>query len=232
MNIHYLQHVPFEGLGSIEPWAVLHGHQISVTKFHAGDSLPALDAFNWLIILGGPMNIYEELKYPWLREEKSFIQKAVEDGKIILGICLGAQLIADVLGAKVYKNTQREIGWFHIQKVPDATRSTLAAFFPNTVEAFHWHGDTFDLPPGAVHLARSDACENQGFILDDRIVGLQFHLETTRQNAENLIKHCHNEMVDGPFIQTPEEILSNNAPFQEINSVMDALLKSLLNMGQ
>ena len=139
MNIHYLQHVSLEGLGSIEHWAALHRHQITVTKFHAGDPLPSRDAFDWLIILGGPMNIYEYLRYPWLQDEKTFIKNAIESGKIVLGLCLGAQLIADVLGAKIYQNVHREIGWFPIYKTQEAAQSTLSSFLPNTIEVFHWH---------------------------------------------------------------------------------------------
>ena len=230
MKLHYLQHVPFEGLGSIEAWAERHGHWITVTRFHAGDSLPPINAFDWLVILGGPMNVYEDLKYPWLQDEKRFIKNVIESGKIVLGICLGAQLLADALGAKIYQNAHREIGWYPIKKTREASRSALSSFLPHTIEVFHWHGDTFDLPPGTVHLVRSEVCENQAFIYEDRVVGLQFHLETNRQSAERLIEHGRDEMVNGPFIQTPEKILSEKAPFQEINNTMDTLLDMLLSM--
>ena len=229
MRLHYLQHVPFEGLGSIETWAGRHGHSITVTRFHAGDALPSVDSFDGVVVLGGPMNIYEELKYPWLKNEKRFINGVIENGQPVLGICLGAQLVADVLGARIYQNEHREIGWFPIYKMQAAYRSVLSSFLPSAIEAFNWHGDTFDLPPGAIHLARSEACENQAFVYDERAVGLQFHLETTRNSAENLIEHCRNEIVDGPFIQTPEQILSQRAPFQQINRSMDSLLDMLFN---
>lgn len=225
-----MQHVPFEGLGSIETWAGLRGHTISVTRFHAADPLPPIDSFDWLVVLGGPMNIYEDIKYPWLKNEKRFIENAIENGQCVLGICLGAQLIADVLGGKIYRNVHREIGWFPIYRTQAAYRSVLSSFLPSAIEAFHWHGDTFDLPPGAIHLARSEACENQAFVYEERAVGLQFHLETTRISAEDMIKHCRDDIIDGTFVQTPEQLLSQKAAFNKINQSMDSLLDTLFNI--
>lgn len=230
MNIHWFQHVPFEGLGSIEAWARAGGHQITSTQFYTDNPLPSLNDVDWLIIMGGPMNVYEEERYPWLVKEKRFIGEAIEAGKIVLGICLGAQLIADVLGAKIYPNAYKEIGWFPIQKTEEAKRSRIFEALPSKIEVFHWHGDTFDLPAGAVRVARSAACENQAFIYNKRVVGLQFHLETTRQAAEQLIAHCANENVEGPFIQTPDTMLSNERRFERINEVMRRLLDMLCNI--
>ena len=107
MRIHYLQHVPFEDLANIEKWAENRGHEVSKTLLFSGDGLPKLDKFDWLIIMGGPMNIYEHSKYPWLIKEKKFIGDVINDGKVVLGICLGAQLMADVLGGRVFRNEYR-----------------------------------------------------------------------------------------------------------------------------
>ena len=115
MNIHYLQHVPFEDLGSIKNWAKIRGHRVTATRFYRAEPLPFLDELDWLIIMGGPMNIYEEDKYPWLGHEKRFIEEVIKTDKVVLGICLGAQLIADVLGVRIYENIHKEIGWFPIQ---------------------------------------------------------------------------------------------------------------------
>ena len=119
MKIHYLQHVPFEGLGSIESALKEGGHSISVTRLFSDDPLPDISAFDWLIVMGGPMGIKDEDEYSWLRTEKEFIKKTIQTGKVVLGICLGAQLIAEVLGARVYKNKYREIGWFDINFNPN-----------------------------------------------------------------------------------------------------------------
>jgi GMP synthase-like glutamine amidotransferase len=227
MRLHYFQHVPFEGLGSIEPWAKERAHEITSTRLYAKDPFPNLDDIDWLVIMGGPMGIYEEDKYPWLFKEKKYIDQAIVNGKIVLGICLGAQLIADVLGAKVYPNVYKEIGWFPVQKTIDTTETRIADFLPEQIDAFHWHGDTFDIPLGAVHIAKSAACENQGFIYDDQVVALQFHLETIEQSARDLIANCKDDLRSGPFIQSSEAILTDTSRFKKINVLMGELLNHL-----
>lgn len=227
MRLHYIQHVPFEGLGSIEPWAKDMAYEITSTRLFNQDPFPSLNDIDWLVIMGGPMGIYEEDKYPWLSKEKNYIEQAMIKGKIVLGICLGAQLIADILGAKVYPNKYKEIGWFPVQKTHHAAETRLADFLPEKIDAFHWHGDAFDNPPGAIHIAKSAACENQGFIFDDQVIGLQFHLEIMDQGARDLIENCGNEITDGPFVQTPAAILADNKRFSKINSYMEELLNHL-----
>jgi GMP synthase (glutamine-hydrolysing) len=227
MRIHYLQHVPFEGLGSIAAWATANHHDVSSTRFFLDDPLPNLNDLDWLVLMGGPMGVHDEALYPWLASEKRFIGEAIEGGKVVLGICLGAQLIADVLGARVFPNRHKEIGWFPIEMGDESQGTPLFRDFPQRFEVFHWHGDTFDLPAGALPIARSAACENQGFVFRDRVVALQFHLETTRAGAEELIAHCSEELVDAPFIQTPRAMLANEARFGEVNAKMRLLLDRL-----
>jgi len=227
MRLHYFQHVPFEGLGSIEPWAKDMAHDITSTRLFAKDPVPNLDDIDWLVIMGGPMGIYQEDTYPWLVKEKKYIDQAIVNGKIVLGICLGAQLIADVLGARVYPNTYKEIGWFPIQKTRDTAETRIADFLPEQINAFHWHGDMFDIPLGAVHIAKSAACENQGFVYDDQVVALQFHLETIEQSARDLIAHCEDDLTKGPFVQSPEAILTEPSRFRKINALMGELLNHL-----
>lgn len=227
MNIHYLQHVPFEGLAGIGTWAAQRGHRVSATRLHAGEALPRVEPCDWLVVMGGPMNIYEEAKFPWLAAEKCFIKSAIESGKVVLGVCLGAQLIADVLGGPVSRNKQKEIGWFPVSKTAAATRSRVCGALPEEFEAFHWHGDTFAVPPGAIHVARNEACENQAFIYDERVVGLQFHLETTPESARLLAQHCGGELLAGPFIQSAEAMLADARRFTRINEAMWKLLDRL-----
>lgn len=169
MRIHYLQHVPFEGLASIEQWAIKKDYILSATKFYNGDTLPSVDDLDWLIVMGGSMNIYEDDEYPWLRLEKHFIAEAIKKNKIVIGICLGSQLIADVLGSKVYKGQEKEIGWYPIQVTTEAQKSAVFASLPASLTVFHWHGDIFDLPPDALRLAYSEVCANQAFIYGDRV---------------------------------------------------------------
>jgi len=227
LRIHYLQHVPFEGLSSIEPVLKEKGHHLAATHLYNGQPLPSVSDMDWLIVMGGPMGIDDEEIYPWLGAEKRLIKKAIDSGKIVLGICLGAQLIADALGAKIYKNEHREIGWFNINCSLEAEGTILSTAMPDQIDVFHWHGDTFDIPTGAKALASSEACKNQGFILHDRVVGFQFHLETTLRSASALIENCGDELDGSRYVQTENEMLSDPLKFTHINAVMCSVLEAL-----
>jgi len=231
MNVHYLQHVPFEGLGSIEPWLKNRGHTITVTHLYNNEKLPPIDDIDWLIVMGGPMGIEDQAIYPWLTEEKAFIQQALDQKKIVLGICLGAQLIADTLGAYIIKNSHREIGWFPIQLSDELKTTKLGTVLPNEFDVFHWHGDTFAIPDNAIPLASSKACLNQGFLIDERVLGIQFHLETTPESALDLTIHCKNELDNSQYVQTAEEILEKPERFEKINKIMDVVMGCLEKLG-
>lgn len=222
MKLHYLQHVPFEGLGMIGDWAEAHGARISSSQLYNHDPLPDLGSFDWLVVMGGPMGIHDHAEHPWLVAEKHFIRAAIDAGKTVLGICLGAQLIADVLGAKVYPGPQKEIGWFPIRRTDGAPE-----IIPEELTVFHWHGDTFDIPEGATRLASSAACNNQGFIYGDRVIALQFHMETTPASMEALIVNCGHELVDAAFIQTAQQMRAGLPNLGHINAVMNGLLDQL-----
>ncbi|MES2626846.1 MAG: GNAT family N-acetyltransferase [Pseudomonadota bacterium] len=224
MNIHYLQHVPFEGLGSMELHLRAQGHSLSSTHLYLDSILPEPDDIDWLIVMGGPMGVYDEALYPWLKIEKRFIRDVIAAGKRVLGICLGAQLLAEVLGARVYRNKHREIGWFPVQRMPGNSTSALFAVFPAEADVFHWHGDTFDLPEHTALLASSEACRNQGFIFRNQVLALQFHLETTPQSATDLIAHCGNELDGSRYVQDASALLADPQRFATINRVMADLL--------
>ncbi|HEX8235712.1 MAG TPA: type 1 glutamine amidotransferase [Abditibacteriaceae bacterium] len=223
MNIHYLQHDAAEGPGSIAQWARASGHIISGTRLCDDEPLPMLENIDWLVVLGGPMNVYQTEEYPWLVREKKFIEAAIGANKKLVGVCLGAQLIADVLGAPVRRNEYSEIGWYPVQLTEDGRQSLLFGFLPGEFTVLHWHGDTFELPRGATHIARSEACANQAFAYGDNVVGLQFHLEYTREGAQELL-HCADELGDGPYIQTAEEMLRNNERFAQSNALLGGIL--------
>ncbi len=227
MIIYYLQHVAFEGLGSIEKWARNHRRGTSAIRLYEKGALPEPEQLDALVVLGGPMSIKEEEKYPWLIEEKRFLERVIKHDVPVLGICLGAQLLAHVLGAKVYPNAEKEIGWFPVTRTVPANANKLASVLPEKMEVFHWHGDTFDIPDSAVQLYRSDVCENQAFAYNDKIVGLQFHLETTPASLDSLINHCSEELKDEPHIQTADVMRKGTSRFQTINKNMDALLTHL-----
>ena len=232
MRIHYLQHMPFEDLGNIAPWAIGRGHTLGRTLLHAGESLPAADDFDWLIILGGVMNIYEQDRHPWLVAEKEFIAQAIAGGKIVLGVCLGAQLISDVLGGEVRRNAEREIGWFPVSLTPEQKGSSFFHGFPERFTPFHWHGDRFSIPPGAVHLAGSEACDNQAFQFGDRVLGMQFHLDYTPEGIETMIRNCADELTDGPFVQTPEQMRSVSGHFPTVQALLNDLLDAMDSAGE
>lgn len=230
MNAHYFQHVSFEGLGSIEYWLETAGYKITRTQFFKPADLPKPEGIDFLIVMGGPMSVNDEDEFPWLVREKKFIHAFIGSGKPVLGVCLGAQLIACALGARAYKNPVKEIGWFPIKGTSPMNRTSF--IFPSSAEVFHWHGETFDLPPGAIRLARSEGCENQAFQFGNSVMGLQFHLETTPESAQEIVRHCRNELSPSEYVQTESEMLSA-APekYRLINGLMNKVLSFLEGTG-
>jgi GMP synthase-like glutamine amidotransferase len=227
MRVHCLQHVAFEGLGSIAPWLEKAGHSLSRSMLHASPELPPSASFDALVAMGGPMSVNDEEEHPWLAGEKRLVREAIESGKPVLGICLGAQLIASSLGSKVYRNAEKEIGWFPVEGLPLEDPSLFR--FPLSLRAFHWHGETFDLPPGARRIARSAACENQAFQLGDSTLALQFHLETRPESARALVENCRDELEPSRFVQGEGELLSAGAEaYAAINAEMARVLSFLL----
>jgi GMP synthase-like glutamine amidotransferase len=223
MRAHYLQHAPFEDLGSIGPWLESAGYRVTVTKFYRSTSVPSPDQFDLLVILGGPMSVNDEERFPWLRLEKQFIRQTIESGKAVLGVCLGAQLIASALGETVYPNRRKEIGWFPVQGIPCEHEGIFC--FPPVIDVFHWHGETFDLPEGAVLLATSEGCENQAFQVGHKVIGLQFHLETTPESARAIVTNCRGEILPSKFVQ-PETVILDQPPdkYQNTNDLMAEVL--------
>jgi len=203
------------------------GYSVSVVRPYQGDSFPLLSDFDWLIVMGGPMGVAEIEHYPWLTEEKGLVLKAVESGKYVLGICLGAQLIAAALGAEVKRHEQREIGWFQIRRTEHVASTMFDGIWPERIEVFHWHGDTFGIPDGAVLLASSDACINQGFVFDNRVVALQFHLEMTPGSVTSLIEHCSNELDGSEYVQSIDDLVAAEHLFPENNQLLFRILERI-----
>jgi GMP synthase-like glutamine amidotransferase len=232
LRAHFFQHVPFEGLGSIGSWLEARRAVVTATRFFAEDVLPEMEGVDLLIVMGGPMSVNDEGLHPWLVAEKRFIAQAIRRGKAVLGVCLGAQLVAAALDARVYPNREREIGWFPVYSPLASGKVGADAVpvfrFPEESLVFHWHGETFDLPTGAVHLARSVACRNQAFQYGRRIVGLQFHLEMTPQTVRDLVDGGRDELVPTGHVQSEAEILSAPAEqYAEMNRLMAELLSFL-----
>jgi GMP synthase-like glutamine amidotransferase len=197
MHIHCLQHVSFEPAGRIAAWSHARGHDFTVTRQFASEPLPELSTLDALVIMGGPMGVHDDAAFPWMRGEKHFIEAALAANRPVLGVCLGAQMIAHVSGARVYRNRFQEIGWFPVEATGEGVERLG---LPHRFDAFHWHGDTFHLPNDAVHLARTDACENQMFLLGERVLGIQFHLEAAADEIAGMLAAA-GDLPEGPYVQ-------------------------------
>ncbi len=214
MNIHSIRHVPFEGLGRIEDWALSRGHQLSSTAIYDGEVFPDLDKLDWLIIMGGPMGAYDKAEYPWIVEELKFIESAIQHGKTVVGICLGVQLLAEVLGSEVYKGDPgMEIGWSPVRLTSEGIQSPFLKDFPMTFSPLHWHGDTFDIPRGAKHLISGDLYSNQSFSYGEKVVGLQFHLEFCARCVDRLSRAVGEDLQPGPSVMSEQDIQARDDLF-------------------
>lgn len=223
MNLHYIQHVPFEAIGHIQQWADDNAIRITSTQVYKNDAYPNPDSINFLVVMGGPMAVYDENKHLWIKEEKAFIRACINKNVKVIGFCLGAQLIAAALGAKVYPGPEKEIGWWDVKLTAAGEANPLFAGFPVNPVVYQWHGDTFDLPEGATLLASSGVCSHQAFQYKNALA-LQFHLETTAESMALLIENCADELVNGPFIQSKEEMLQNRAALKTANTLLYSLL--------
>lgn len=224
MRAVILQHDPIDGPGSLTSWLPRHTSTQELVRLYQGDTLPDPTKVDLLLILGGPMSVNDEEKFPWLRPEKVFIRQIIDRQRPVLGICLGAQLIASALGAKVRANRHKEIGWHEIEGVTSCSPLTLPS-----MPLFQWHGETFDLPDQAILLARTEACEHQAFLYRENILGLQFHPEVTPELVELFISTGNDEFVPSPYVQSPERILSTpRSHYQAANDLLEELLNRLI----
>jgi GMP synthase (glutamine-hydrolysing) len=226
MKIQFILHETFEGPGCIEDWIRQKGWHAASSRTYLHESYPETDCYDWLIIMGGSMSTWEEKKYPWLKAEKDFILKSIESGKIVLGICFGAQLIAEVLGGKVYQAKEEEIGWYPVNLFKTNFPLQLRTLEENPV-VFHWHSDTFNLPLGAIHLASSQATKNQAFLYKDKILALQYHHEVNDKSIGHMLDSMGSQPEKGRFVQTPQEIIAGmkhiNGNHQTMFRILDYL---------
>ena len=203
MHIHFIQHVAFEYPGSIVDWAAQKNYTTSFTKVFEQAKFPSPEQFDMLVIMGGPMGVYEEDKYEWIKDEKNCIKAAIDTKKKVLGVCLGSQFIANVLGEEVYPHTLKEIGWWPVQKVSE---HPLSNALPPEFITFHWHGDTFALPKGAVQLFKTKGCAQQGFVYNNHVAALQFHMEIKEDLLDGMTEHERSELTGGGYVQSEETI--------------------------
>ncbi|HEY1802407.1 MAG TPA: type 1 glutamine amidotransferase [Terriglobales bacterium] len=200
-----LQHARSEGLGTIEDALRGSGHSFKYLRTFEGETIPKnAGNLSGLVIMGGPMGVYEHAKYPFLKDEMKLIESFLKEGKPILGVCLGSQLLASALGAEVKKGPRKEIGWYQIHLNANAWEDRLWKGQPRSFTAYHWHGDIFDLPTDAVPLASSDLTALQAFRHGENIYGLLFHMEVTREQIQTMLQEFSEEIaqekLDGPGI--------------------------------
>lgn len=227
MRIHYLMHVPFEGLGSIESLLVAKGCKLSRTCMYQDQSLPSIHELDVLIVMGGPMGVNDEDEFPWLTLEKEFIESVINREVPVLGVCLGAQLIAEVLGAAVSKNVHEEIGWFPVQRTKGLLDDRVQNL-PTSFDALHWHGDTFEIPSGATNFIVSEGCANQAFVYGENVLGLQFHLEMLPCHVQSIYQECGNPEKSGPYIQSLDEMLAPADNFQYAGTILEEFMEAFI----
>ncbi len=225
MRIHCLLQTEEPACEFFAAWAAQHGHRWECTVVPRTHELPPQSSFDHLVVLGGPMSVWEEARHPWLRTEKAYLERLIGAGTPVLGICLGAQLIADVLGARTYRGPHSEVGWFPVESTSESRDTWLGDTLPSRFETFLWHTDTYDLPEGAVRIAHSRAYRNQGFVWD-RVLALQFHLEVTPAWVRMLATRDAEQLVEAPFCQSAETVLGRSERvYRQGNALMGAILE-------
>jgi GMP synthase (glutamine-hydrolysing) len=225
MKIHILQHAEWETIGQLDKWITKNGYTYTTSHLYKGDKLPNEEA-DFLIVMGGPMGIYDDEKYPWLKLEREYIKSVVNSKTKVLGICLGSQFIADALGAKVYPGKEKEIGFLKINK---SVNHKITDTIPESLDVFHWHGDTFENPKGAVNIFNSSLTQNQGFIYNDNVIAFQFHFEVGHKEIEGFIDNGRDEIIPSKYVQRESEIMSNNFDFDKANSYLFNILDNLFS---
>jgi len=225
MDILIFKHIYNEPAGHAEQWADERGHSYVYHYWDEDHVLTGLLQFDLLIIMGGMMGAYDESEFPWLVAEKRLIREAVESGRKVVGICLGAQMIASALGARVYKNIHAEIGFHRVIPVQPGTGGI--SLFPEPIDAFQWHGDTFDLPDGACLVATSENIKNQAFTFGNNTLALQFHPEMNHDIIGGLLRNSWEKEASSPWKQSREAILSRIDLADQGRSMLFRLLDEL-----
>jgi len=230
LKIHLLEHDAVElSPTNITIWADKNGHTISRTPLYKLEEPPSIQDIDWLMIMGGSPHAWDEDIHPWLADEKKYITQGIECNKIILGICLGAQLLAEILGARIYPNKKREIGWHDVVLTPEGKNSFLFQHVPETFVSFHWHSDHFSLPRGCTRLAYTTPTPHQAFAMKGRtVVGLQFHPEYSLEMVRHSSLKHGDEWVKGPFVAGKEKILEQSDQVPDTYWLMEMLLDNMV----
>ena len=230
MRVHCLQHVLFEGPALIGVWARERHHPLTASMALT-EEFPDLDSVDWLVIMGGPMAADDDAGHPWLAAEKRYIAEAIHAGRMVLGVCLGAQIVAEVIGGEVCRNPEREIGWWPIRVLERGRSSPVFGVLPDEFVAMSWHSDTFTLPPGVQTAMSSEACANQAFEFATRVWGLQFHLEWDEDALGEIVRHCGAELTGGRYVQATPQLWAGPERFGETRRTLWRLLDAMELVG-
>lgn len=196
MSVLFIKHIDIEGPGTMLEYINTKAIQYKIIDLSLGDNLPSHpNEYEAIVILGGPMNVFEEDKHNYLKDEDIFIKEALKERVPMLGLCLGAQLIAKATGAKVKKSPGKEIGWFKVSLTNDGLKDSIFNGLEKEIEVFQWHGDTFEIPDNGLHLASSSACDNQAFKYNSNVYGFQFHLEVTKNMVKEWLDAYSEEIL-------------------------------------
>lgn len=233
MRIHFILHVPYESPGSLLDWVREKKADaiVSTTRLYQQEELPAIEEVDFVVVMGGPMSVHDVDRFAWLRSEKDFIRRIILADKKILGICLGSQLLAEALGAEVFPNLHKEIGWFPVYKERQTGEGQFSPL-PTMFTAFHWHGDTFSLPNGATLLCHSEACRHQAFAVGNRILGIQFHPEATPSLVKNMVENGGDELVAAPWIQDAATICREKRYYEQSRAWFWMMLDQFAGIGE
>ena len=223
-----LQHVEFEGPAAIADWAAARGVPVRVCRLGRNAILPSIDDLDMLTVMGGPMSANDQAQFDWLGPQIALVREAIAADKTVFGVCLGAQMIAKALGARVYPGSAKEIGWFPVERT---SAHPLFDDLPDSFTPLHWHGETFDLPHGAKLLAKSKITLNQAFAVGQRVLGVQFHMEPTEDSVRMLVKAAAREIGCGTFEQQPGIILSNLGQCAGLRPLLETVLDRLTRLA-
>lgn len=222
MNILIVTHAPFEKPGSIGSWAWKNNHKTNEVRPYTGEILPIIDAYDMLVVMGGPQSPIEIEKFPYLKDEIKLIKQALDKKKRIIGVCLGAQLITEALGAATERSPNKEIGMYPLELLREAESDPIFKDFPKQLDVMHWHSDM----PGQTHevkiLAKSEGCPRQIFRFGDRVYGFQCHFELTKELVKEMIACCEGDLKSDKFVMSRDQLMSLD--YSKINLQMDKIL--------
>jgi GMP synthase-like glutamine amidotransferase len=229
MRIHLIEHDPEDfSRTNISFWAAEKGHPVNQTFVCNNEALPPLDSFDWLMVMGGSQNAWDDQAYSWLAHEKAFVAEALAQDKLYLGICFGAQLLAEALGGKIFPNKHKEIGWHEVSLNRHGRQSFLFEDVPPSFVTFHWHSDHFSLPQNCTRLACSPPTENQAFVCRERpAVGLQFHPEYTRDMIRYYAAEHRQDWLPEKYVHSGHEVLTRTEALPDTYWLMESLLNNM-----